>query len=153
MNIFVVKVWHLLLFFLLTLAFMFFDSAISESKLAMTYDYRKSGENYFALLGESPATNILLGLLLIIALVACFRQWKKRSAIAFAFLISFSLIRVLLPLMTCFDNFIKVGQLSNFFSGGQFQLFFYAFNISFWLVGLSGILFYLLLLKFSFEEK
>lgn len=109
MNIFVVKVWHLLLFFLLTLAFMFFDSAISESKLAMTYDYRKSGENYFTLLGESPATNILLGLLLIIALIACFRQWKKRSAIAFVFLISFSLIRVLLPLMTCFDNFIKVG--------------------------------------------
>src|SRR5574341_941294 len=80
-----IKIWQMLLMFIIWLGTMFLPATVNQNKLNTNFDYKKSRENFFYFLfHQFPLYSFILGLLLLISFFLIYYK-KTKFSVYFSF--------------------------------------------------------------------
>lgn len=107
MRINKIKIWQMLVMFIIWIGVMFLPATVNQNKLNTNFDYKKSRENFFYFLfHQFPLYSFILGLLLLISFFLIYYQKTKFSVyFSFASLIFYiSFLIIAFPFMIIFNH-------------------------------------------------
>lgn len=88
MSIKSIKLWQVILAFIIWLGTMFLPATVNQEKLGTSFDYRESRENFFYFISHQfPFYSIILALLLLLSIILLYRKARVGKYLAFASLI------------------------------------------------------------------
>ena len=88
MSIKSIKLWQVILAFIIWLGTMFLPATVNQEKLGTSFDYRESRENFFYFISHQfPFYSIILAVLLLLSIILLYRKARVGKYLAFASLI------------------------------------------------------------------
>ena len=78
MSIKSIKLWQVILAFIIWLGTMFLPATVNQEKLGTSFDYRESRENFFYFISHQfPFYSIILALLLLLSIILLYRKARE----------------------------------------------------------------------------
>lgn len=151
MRIKKIKIWQMLLMFIIWIGVMFLPATVNQNKLNTNFDYKKSRENFFYFLfHQFPLYSFILGLLLLISFFLIYYQKTKFSVyFSFASLIFYiSFLIIAFPSMIIFNH-----SLSGDTFGAQLSIFLTFYGDGYIIAVLLGLFAFLLLFLYALKMR
>ncbi len=109
MRINKIKIWQMLLMFIIWIGMMFLPATVNQNKLNTNFDYKKSRENFFYFLfHQLRLYSFIMGLWLLISVFLIHLKKQRVYQFLFCYLISYiSFIIITFPSMIIFNHSLK----------------------------------------------
>ncbi|RZI49179.1 hypothetical protein [Lactococcus kimchii] len=146
-----VKLWQLILAFVVWVGLMFLPATVNQDKVARTFDFSKSRANYFYFLGtQEQVTSVILVLLFIIIIIGILRKWQSTKYFSLSFMVVYGYGMFLNVVLSRIPEGVP---LKFALSLEMFEGLWRIFGLGFFLTSLVGIVFAILLFVYVLKFK